>query len=404
MSFFTLLKKTKNSQARLGKILTPHGEITTPVFMPVGTVGTVKAMRLDELSKMGAEIILGNTYHLFLRPGDEMIFKKFGGLHKFMNWNKPMLTDSGGFQVFSLGRPAEERQISKEEMASPHRVVTPAKVTDEGVSFQSHVDGKTHFFTPEKSIEIQENLGADIIMSFDQCPPFPATEDQIRQAIKRTLDWEKRSLEAKKRDDQALFAIIQGGMFPHLRKECFEALWSIHEKSIQSSGKSFSGFALGGFSVGEPMPLMYEQVAECTPFMPENFPRYLMGVGTPVDLITCIDLGIDMFDCVMPTRNARTGSHFTDRGMIAIKQAQYTEDTSPLDPECNCYTCQNYSRAYLRHLHMSKEILSSILSTIHNLHYYLNLIARVRSSIQNDCFDEFKKDFLTKYQKEKPDV
>ncbi|OGQ06682.1 MAG: tRNA guanosine(34) transglycosylase Tgt [Deltaproteobacteria bacterium RIFCSPLOWO2_12_FULL_40_28] len=390
MSFsFRVLKKSKDTSARLGEIQTPHGIIQTPVFMPVGTVGTVKATTPRDLKELGAQIILGNTYHLYLRPGHELI-KKLGGLHRFVGWDGPMLTDSGGYQVFSLGR--EDRQIPKE---TPHpkerglfRKTKLAKISDEGVTFQSHIDGSTHFLSPEKSIEIQEALGADIIMAFDDCTAYPTTHDQTFISLNRTLDWERRSLACKKREDQSLFAIVQGGFFEDLRKKSVEEILAMEKE------KFFGGIALGGLSVGEPIEKMYEMASFTANLLPIDRPRYLMGVGMPADLVTCIDLGMDMFDCVIPTRNARNGMLFTKRGPIQIKQVQYAEDPRPVEEGCTCYTCCNFSRAYLRHLHMAKEILSSILSTIHNLHYYLNLLGEIRLSIQENQFLDFKKHFF----------
>lgn len=358
--------------------------------MPVGTIGTVKAIRQDDLKTMGAEIILGNTYHLYLRPGHELIQRR-GGLHKFISWDRPMLTDSGGFQVFSLGRNAEQPEVPRDEGAPPQRNTKLAKISEEGVMFQSHVDGSKHFMRPEDSIAIQEALGADIIMAFDDCTPYPATLDEARTSMERTLRWEERSLAAKTREDQALFAIVQGGMYPELRKECLERLMA-----IKSAPQTFSGYALGGLSVGEPIPQMYELAEYCAGILPADKPRYLMGVGKPEDLVRCIGYGLDMFDCVMPTRNARNGTLFTDTGTLGIKRAEYAEDDLPVVPGCPCLTCQNYSRAYLRHLHMSGEILASILSSIHNLHYYLNLIKNIRLAIEEDRFDSFQKDFFTK--------
>jgi queuine tRNA-ribosyltransferase len=359
----------------------------------VGTIGTVKAIRQDDLLTMGAEIILGNMYHLYLRPGSELI-KRRGGLHKFMGWDRPLLTDSGGFQVFSLGRHPEARFVPRDEAAPAQRNTKLAKITEEGVEFQSHVDGSKHFMRPEDSIAIQEALGADIIMAFDDCTPYPATLDEARASMERTLRWEERSLAAKTREDQALFAIVQGGMYLKLRKECLERLQTISEQRVAIH--DFSGYALGGLSVGEPIPQMYELAQYCASLLPADKPRYLMGVGKPEDLVRCIGYGLDMFDCVMPTRNARNGTLFTDTGTLGIKRAEYAEDDNPVLAGCPCHTCQNYSRAYLRHLHMSGEILSSILSSIHNLHYYLDLIRNIRLAITENRFDSFQKDFFLK--------
>lgn len=384
---FKVSHKEERTRARLGQMTTAHGVIDTPVFMPVGTFGTVKAMRPEELKSLGASIILGNTYHLFLRPGHELV-RTLGGLHKFMNWQGPILTDSGGFQVFSLGRKTQQTQGERDEAAAPIRNTKLATITEEGVMFQSHVDGQTHFMTPELSIAIQEALGSDIMMVFDDCTPYPATQDQALKSMNRSIAWEKRSLMAR-REPNALFAIIQGGVYPHLRQECLERLLE-----LEGDDGTFQGIALGGLSVGEPIPKMYEMVELMAPQMPADRPRYLMGVGTPEDLITCIDLGIDMFDCVMPTRHARTGALFTSTGSVSIKQSCYLTDAGPIDPTCACYTCKNYSRAYLRHLYMSHEILAPMLGTIHNLHYYLDLLSRVRLAIAKSRFNQFKKEFF----------
>jgi queuine tRNA-ribosyltransferase len=332
--------------------------------MPVGTQATVKTLSPDDLKDVGAEIILANTYHLFLRPGHDLI-SEFGGLHAFMNWDRPVLTDSGGFQVFSL---AELR-----------------KVSDEGVTFQSHIDGGAkHVITPEYAIEIQEALGADIIMAFDECIPYPATKDYAQESLERTHRWAKRCREAKKDTGQALFGIAQGGMYPDLRKQSAETLVDI----------GFEGYAIGGLSVGETKPLMYEMIDVVVPHFPRDRPRYLMGVGTPEDLVEGVDRGIDMFDCVMPTRNARNGTFFTSFGKLVIRNSRYERDHGPLDDACRCYTCRNYSRAYLRHLFNAGEVLALRLGTIHNLSFYLGLMQKIRGSIQEDRFKEFKKKFL----------
>jgi queuine tRNA-ribosyltransferase len=363
---FSLIKNDPASPARLGKISTPHGEVNTPVFMPVGTQASVKTLSPDDLVSIGAEIILANTYHLFLRPGHELI-GDFGGVQQFMSWNRPVLTDSGGFQVFSL---AELR-----------------KITEEGVTFQSHIDGGAkHFITPEYAVEIQAALGADIIMAFDECIPYPATRDYAQESLERTLRWAKRCRDAKKDTGQALFGIVQGGMYPELRKQSAESLIDM----------GFDGYALGGLSVGETKPMMYEMIEASVPSLPENAPRYLMGVGTPEDLVEGIDRGIDMFDCVMPTRNARNGTFFTSFGRVVIRNAQYERDRQPIDPKCGCHTCRNYTRAYLRHLFNAGEVLALRLGTIHNLFFYLDLMRNVRSSISQGKFREFKKEFLGK--------
>jgi queuine tRNA-ribosyltransferase len=363
---FELIKKSDGSAARLGRMTTARGEINTPIFMPVGTQATVKTLSPEDLVSIGAEIILSNTYHLFLRPGHELI-RDFGGVQKFMGWNRPVLTDSGGFQVFSL---ADLR-----------------KITEEGVTFQSHIDGGAkHVITPEYAVEIQEALGADIIMAFDECIPFPATHDYARESLERTLRWAKRCAAAKKETGQALFGIVQGGMYPELRRHSAAALIEI----------GFDGYALGGLSVGETKPVMYEMIEATAPFLPEDQPRYLMGVGTPEDLVEGVDRGIDMFDCVMPTRNARNGTFFTSTGKVVIRNAQYERDKQPIDPECGCYTCRTFTRAYLRHLFNSGEVLALRLGTIHNLFFYLQLMKNIRASIEKGSFREFKKEFLAK--------
>jgi queuine tRNA-ribosyltransferase len=363
---FSLLKKNGVAAARLGGITTSHGEIKTPVFMPVGTQATVKTLSPDDLVALEAEIILSNTYHLFLRPGHELI-REFGGIQKFMSWNRPVLTDSGGFQVFSL---AELRTIA-----------------EEGVTFQSHIDGGAkHIITPEYAVEIQEALGADIIMAFDECIPYPATRDYALQALERTLRWAKRCAAAKQDTGQALFGIVQGGMYPDLRKRSAEALVDI----------GFDGYALGGLSVGETKPVMYEMIEASVPSLPEDQPRYLMGVGTPEDLVEGVDRGIDMFDCVMPTRNARNGTFFTSFGKVVIRNSRYERDKQPIDPECGCYTCRNFSRAYMRHLFNAGEVSALRLGTLHNLFFYLDLMKKIRRSIELESFEEFKADFFEK--------
>lgn len=342
---------------RIREIKTLHGIIKTPEFMPVGTQAVVKALTPEQLHQAGAQIILSNTYHLYLRPGHKRI-QNLGGLHEFMKWNKPILTDSGGYQVFSLA--------------------ALRKVTDEGVHFQSHIDGSSHFFTPELSMEIQKALGSDIVMAFDECPSF--TEDQalVEKSMHRTLNWADRCRNFKLSSHQKLFGIVQGGMFLDLRKECISALEKLQ----------FDGYAIGGLSIGEPTPVMHEMVRATAPHLPEEKPRYLMGVGRPEDLIVGVAYGIDLFDCVMPTRNARNGQLFTKNGRINIRNAKYADDGEPLDPTCNCYTCQTgFSRAYLRHLFIVGEILASTLATIHNVHFYLWLMSELRKAIANGSFD-----------------
>lgn len=331
--------------------------------MPVGTQATVKAIRPDQLlGELNAPIILGNTYHLYLRPGHQLI-KKLGGLHRLMNWPRPILTDSGGYQVFSLAKLR--------------------KLTPEGVWFQSHLDGSKHFLTPQLAIEIQESLGSDIMMVLDECLAYPSTEEEARKSMELTLDWAKRSFEARQ-SSNALFGIVQGGMHENLREECAKRLVEI----------PFDGYAVGGLSVGEPMEIAYRIAEFCADRLPADKPRYLMGVGLPEDIVESIDRGIDLFDCVIPTRNARNGMLFVPQGHLYIRNACYAEDPRPIDEACTCYTCRNFSRAYLRHLSQAKEILSAILNSIHNLHYYLNLLTEARSAIQQDKFPEFKKKFF----------
>ncbi len=355
---FEIQKKDLSSKARLGVCHTPHGSFHTPAFMPVGTQATVKAVTSEELKKAGAEIILANTYHLYLRPGHERV-RRFGGLHPFMHWDRPLLTDSGGFQVFSLN--------------------SLAKISREGVAFQSHLDGSRHFLSPEKAIEIQEALGADIIMCLDECTPYPATYDAARQSLEITLEWAERCKEAHRAPGQFLFGIVQGGMYPDLREKSAEALRNI----------GFDGYAIGGLSVGEDKETLYRIAAQTAPLLPEDRPRYLMGVGLAEDIIEAVLQGVDMFDCVLPTRNARNGSLFTRFGKITIKNAKYADDPLPVDPECSCETCRNYSRAYLRHLFLAGEILALRLNTVHNLHFYLNLMREIRRALMEDRLDSF---------------
>lgn len=364
---FELLKEAKDSKARLGKLHTPHGVVETPIFMPVGTRGTVKAMTPEEVRDLGAQIILSNTYHLYLKPGHELI-KEAGGLHKFMNWNGPILTDSGGFQVFSLG--------------------DLRKIKEEGVEFRSHIDGSTHFISPEKSIEIQNALGSDIMMSFDECTPYPASYEYSKESMERTTRWAKRCKDYHKNwDSQGLFGIVQGGMYKDLREKSAKDLVEL----------DFPGYAVGGLSVGEPKELMCEILEHTTPFLPRNKPRYLMGVGTPDYLFEAVERGIDMADCVLPTRIARNGTVLTSSGKLVIRNAKYSKDFSKLDSECSCYTCSNYSRAYIRHLFNVNEILGARLATIHNLHFLIDLMENIRKSIKEDRFMEYKSEFYEKY-------
>ena len=362
---FELIKKDPDTGARLGKMLTPHGPIDTPAFMPVGTQGTVKSLRPDDLQTCGAQIILGNTYHLYLRPGHETI-RKLGGLHTFMNWPGPILTDSGGFQVYSLG--------------------ALRKILPDGVMFQSHIDGSRHFLTPEKAIEIQEALGSDIMMCLDECTPYPATLQQTRDSLDLTMKWAKQCAEAKTNPEQALFGIVQGGTYLDLRRQAVEQIVPV----------GFDGYALGGVSVGEPKEIMYAITDEITPLLPSDKPRYLMGVGMPADIVYAVSCGIDLFDCVIPTRSARHGLLFTNSEKIVIKNARWREDDHPLDETCDCYTCKNYSRGYLRHLYIAGEILAMILNTIHNIRHYMLLMEKIRTAISENRFSEFKKDFLNK--------
>jgi len=367
---FALLNTDATTAARRGRLKTRRGVIETPVFMPVGTQATVKGILPEALREIGAQIILANTYHLFLRPGHELV-EQLGGLHRFMNWDRPILTDSGGFQVFSLG--------------------DLRKIEEEGVVFQSHLDGSSHKLTPELSIQVQEKLGADIIMAFDECIPYPSSREYTATSTALSGRWAKRCKEARNpADDAHLFGIVQGGMFPDLRKQSAEELIEI----------GFDGYAIGGLSVGEGAELMYEMMEQTLPHLPSTAPRYIMGVGTPENLVEAVARGADMFDCVMPTRNARNGVLFTGFGKISIKQARFREESGPIDPSCTCYVCRNYSRAYLRHLYQSNEILASVLNTHHNLHYYLNLMALMRSAIENNRFADFRTDF---YRMREPD-
>jgi len=371
MFSFEVLNNGGDKFERTGIITTSRGKIETPIFMPVGTLGSVKALSVEDVKKVNAQIILGNTYHLYLRPGME-ILDLFDGLHKFMNWDRPILTDSGGFQVFSLA------------MLS--------KITEEGYSFQSHIDGSRHLMTPEKSIEIQLCIGSDIMMCLDQCVGYPTDKKQIESAMHLTKRWARRCFDRWKQDERrnnALFGIVQGGMFEDLRRISAE----------QICENDFSGFAVGGLSVGEPPELMYEVAEYNLPMLPSNKPKYVMGVGTPEDLVTLVGLGADMFDCVMPTRNARNGKLFTRCGDMNIANSRYSSDTLPVDPQCSCETCQNYSRAYLRHLYKTRELLAYRLNTIHNLHYYLDLMKNIRNAVSNSDYKNFKKNFFEERNK-----
>lgn len=366
-----ILKKDSRSKARLGRLHTPHGIIDTPVFMPVGTQATVKTLSPEELKTIGAKIILSNTYHLFLRPGHELI-KKAGGLHTFMNWDRAILTDSGGFQVFSLG--------------------DLRKITEEGVEFRSHIDGSKQFLSPEKAIEIQMALGSDIVMAFDECIPYPCTYEYARKSSDMTTRWLQRCQKALvTTDKQSLFGIVQGGMFKDLRQKSAQEVTEI----------DLPGYAIGGLSVGEPKDIMYEVLEYTVPLLPEQKPRYLMGVGSPDALIDGVMRGIDMFDCVLPTRIARNGTALTRWGKVVIKNAEYATDLSQLDPTCSCYTCTNYSRAYIRHLIKADEIFGLRLMTIHNLHFLLTLMKEIRKAISEDSLVEYRERFFADYGYEK---
>lgn len=359
---FTLQGRSTECKARYGVLATLHGTVETPVFMPVGTQATVKAMTPEHLVDIGAQIILGNTYHLYIRPGHELI-REFGGLHRFMHWDRPILTDSGGFQIFSL-----------QELA---------KITEEGAAFRSHLDGSRLFLSPEDAVQVQEALGSDIMMALDTCIPYPADREEASRATALTRRWAKRCRAAQHPTGQHLFGIVQGGMYPDLRLEAIEQLVEI----------GFDGYALGGLSVGEPKELMYELLEATADHLPADHARYLMGVGTPEDLVEGVYHGIDMFDCVMPTRNARNGMLFTSQGRLVIKNACFQQDQRPLDEACGCYTCRYYSRAYLRHLFQSREILAYQLNSIHNLHYYCMLMAEMREAIRQDRFIAFRSAF-----------
>ena len=360
---FEIVSASKSTKARAGLLQTAHGVVETPVFMPVGTLATVKSLSPEELLDCGTQIILGNTYHLYLRPGCEVI-RCFSGLHGFMHWDRPILTDSGGFQVFSLAKLR--------------------KINEEGVIFQSHIDGSEHILTPEKSIDIQISLGSDIIMCLDECIKYPAGRDYTRDALELTTRWAKRCKKAwENKGGNALFGIVQGGMMKDLREISADALVAI----------GFDGYAIGGLSVGEPKDIMLEMADFTLPRLPDNKPKYVMGVGTPEDLLELVALGADMFDCVIPTRNARNGQMFTKHGTINICNSGFKYDTEPIESGCNCYTCRNYSRAYLRHLYMAKELLAYRLNTIHNIYYYVSLMKRMRRAICQGEFDEFREDF-----------
>lgn len=364
---YELIKECSQTKARLGKVHTPHGSFDTPMFMPVGTKATVKAMTPEELTDIGAQIILSNTYHLYLKPGHDLV-EEAGGLHKFMNWDKPILTDSGGFQVFSLGGLRS--------------------INENGVNFKSHIDGSNHLITPEKSIEIQNSLGSDIMMAFDECVPYPSDWDYTKNSLERTTRWAKRCKDANKNPEtQGIFGIIQGGMYKDLREQSAREIIDL----------DFPGYAIGGLSVGEPGDVLFEALSYTMPFMPKDKPRYFMGAGSPDYLIELAIRGIDMADCVLPTRIARNGTALTSQGKVVIKNAKYKRDFTQLDPECDCYACKNYSKAYIRHLFNVDEILGARLATIHNLHFLIKLMENVREAIMEDRLLEFRSDFYRKY-------
>ena len=378
---FNLIKKDARSHARRGVLHTPHGDVQTPIFMPVGTAATVKAMRPEEVKELGAQIILSNTYHLYLRPGHEIV-REAGGLHHFMNWDLPILTDSGGFQVFSLG--------------------AMRKIREEGVDFRSHIDGSKHFISPEKSIEIQHSLGSDIMMAFDECAPYPADRRYVKDSLELTTRWlarckkyheeycEQHGGESQVLGEgvnQSLFGIMQGGVYKDLRKQSAEQVVEM----------DLPGYSIGGLSVGEPKEIMYDVMDECVDYLPKDKPRYLMGVGSPDCLFEGVERGVDMFDCVLPTRIARHGMAMTSQGKVNIKNAKYERDFEPLDPNCDCYTCRNYSKAYLRHLFKSNELMSATLMSYHNLHFLVSTMTKIREAIEEGRFLEYKKEFFDAY-------
>ena len=362
---FELLHVDKYTGARRGRLHTPHGVIETPIFMPVGTQATVKTFTPDELKMCGAQIILSNTYHLHLRPGEDLIAEA-GGLHKFMNWDRPILTDSGGFQVFSL---SELR-----------------KLTEDGVEFRSHLDGSRHYFSPEVSVGVQEKLGSDIMMQFDECSPYPCDYDRARKAMHRTLRWLDRCMKAKTRQDQALFGIVQGAFYKDLRIECAKEMAKL----------DLPGFGIGGLSVGEPKEIMYDMLKAIAPYMPEHKPRYLMGVGSPDCLVEGVLRGVDMFDCVLATRVARNGTAFSQGGRLVIRNAAYAHDFGPMEEGCDCYACKNFSRAYIRHLFKAEEILALRLISIHNVRFLLRQMEQIRAAIEQDCMREYAEEFFAK--------
>lgn len=365
---YELIKNNKSDEnVRLGLLHTNHGTFETPMFMPVGTLANVKTLMPEELKACGSAVVLSNTYHLWLRPGEDVVLKA-GGLNKFMNYDGPTLTDSGGFQVFSLAKPKD--------------------ITEEGVKFKSHIDGKALFLTPEKSIEIQNKLDSDIAMSFDECAPYPATRKYIEDSMRRTLRWAKRGKDVFNNPNQSLFGIVQGGEFEDLRRE----------SATQTVKMNFDGYSIGGTSVGEPKDVMYNMITYATKYLPKDKPRYLMGVGDPIDILEGVSRGIDMFDCVLPTRIARHGNCFTKSGKINIKNAKYKEDFTPIDETCDCYTCKNFTKAYVRHLITAGEVNGGRLLSIHNIRFLIKLTEDIRKSIKEDRFEEFKESFIRNYK------
>ena len=370
---YELIKNNKDDKnVRLGVLHTNHGSFETPMFMPVGTLANVKTLMPEELKACSSAVVLSNTYHLWLRPGEDIV-SKAGGLNKFMNYDGPTLTDSGGFQVFSLARPKD--------------------ISEEGVKFKSHIDGRKLFLTPEKSIEIQNKLDSDIAMSFDECIPYPVSKEYAKQSVERTLRWAARGKKVFNNDNQSLFGIVQGGEFEDLRKR----------SAIETVKMDFDGYSVGGTSVGEPKDIMYNMISYATNYLPTDKPRYLMGVGEPIDILEWVSRGIDMFDCVLPTRIARHGNCFTKNGRINIKNAKYKEDFTPIEDDCDCYTCKNFTKAYVRHLVTSGEVNGGRLLSIHNIRFLIRLTENIRESIRNDSFEEYKKEFIEKYTKKNND-
>lgn len=361
---FSFQLLTEGEGGRLGTITTPHGIVSTPAFMPVGSQGSVKALAPADLQEVGTEILLCNAYHLYLRPGTEVI-RETGGVHRFMGWKGPILTDSGGFQIVSMS--------------------ALGKVEPEGVHFRSHLDGSSHFLTPAKVVRIQEELGADIMMTLDDCPPYPASRDEAKEAVELTAQWAKQSREVKDDNGQALFGIVQGGVYPELRRQSAHELMEV----------GFDGYAIGGLSLGEEKEVTFETAQLVTSLLPTEAPRYLMGMGTPEDILAGVRIGVDMFDCVLPTRCARTGVLFTSFGRVNIKHARYSTDTAPLDPACDCYTCRNFSRAYLRHLFLARELLAYRLNAVHNLFYYHSLMRDIRQALSQETMDQFVRTFVS---------